>query len=32
MLQTQAAQTVVADLTLNAPPPPTQAPSTHGST
>jgi uncharacterized protein YraI len=26
MLQTQAAQTVVADLTQNAPPPPTQAP------
>ena len=26
MIQTQAAQTVVADLTLNAPPPATQAP------
>jgi len=26
MLQTQAAQTVIADLTQNAPPPPTQAP------
>ena len=26
LIQTQAAQTVVADLTQNAPPPPTQAP------
>ena len=26
LIQTQAAQTVIADLTQNAPPPPTQAP------